>query len=118
MLVVTSQADLDESSMEAIRDRHGLPGILLVPPAAAGSVAEKAFALKSLLADVRAHSAHQGVVALQIPPGADGARLMAKDLAAYADVVVGALGDAGSSGSQVLASAPWSRCERRPRGDP
>jgi hypothetical protein len=92
VLVITSQADVEAAAMEAIRQRRGVPGILLEPPPLQGTPDEKAFALKSLLAEVRARAANEGILGLRMPAGDNGTLLIEREVASYADVIVGSAG--------------------------
>ncbi|MEO5898209.1 MAG: hypothetical protein ABIS06_21190 [Vicinamibacterales bacterium] len=92
VLVRSPDGRVHANALTAIRERHGIPGILLVSQVSSLPPAEAAFALKSLLADVRAHAASDGILALEVPPSNYRALLTVRDVASYADVVVGVPG--------------------------
>jgi len=94
VLVRSPDGRVDPNALTAIRERHGRPGILLVPAVSSSPPAETAFALKSLLADARAHAAGDGVLALELPPSSYRELLAERDVASYADVVIGVPGAA------------------------
>jgi hypothetical protein len=94
VLVRSPDGAVSENALSAIRERHGIPGILIAPPASTTPAAETAFALKSLLADVRAHGARDGILALEVSPRDYRSLIAERDVASYADVIVGAPGAA------------------------
>jgi len=106
VLVVMSQADENGSAMQTIRERHGVPGILIVPPASPAGRSEKAFALKSLLAEARGRATDADVLALQMPAGDAGPLLIERDVAAYADVVVGLPESPAAAGVRFWPALP------------
>ncbi|MEO6214169.1 MAG: hypothetical protein ABIP65_11135 [Vicinamibacterales bacterium] len=92
VLVRTATADVDPAAMAWIVRRGGVPGILLVPPPAQPTPAQTAFALKSLLAELRSRAADDGILALQVAQSEYRALLAERDVASYADVIVGVPG--------------------------
>jgi hypothetical protein len=108
VLVVTSETGVNDAPMEVIRERHGVPGILLVPQASPSNLTERAFALKSLLADVRARATNADILALQMTGDDAGPLLVERDVASYADVIVGLPGSRSPAGVRFWPALPSS----------